>query len=125
MARAVYEIDGLREFQRNLAKINKGASAAVRKGIRDAAKPVALRAEQHALGEISNIGLEWHRIRIGSPAGQVYLAPKMRNRGGRPRPNLAGLLMNEAMLPAVGEKREEFLRAVQKHFGRLSDSAGF
>lgn len=125
MPGAVYEIEGLREFQKNLAKIHKGAAKAVRDGIREAAKPVALRVEQRALGEIRNMGPPWHQIRIGAPAGQVYLVPKTRNRGGSKRPNLSRLLLNEAMLPGVGDKREEFLKAVGKHFERLTDSAGF
>ena len=125
MPSATVEIEGLRELQRNLAKINRGAAGAVRKGIRNAATPVARHAEGLASGNISNIGPAWSRIRIGSPSGQVYLAPKQRNRGGSPRPNLAGLLMNEAMIPAVGDKRREFLKAVEKTFDDLADSAGF
>jgi hypothetical protein len=122
---AAVEIEGLREFQRNLAKINRGAANAVRKGIRRAADPVARHAEVTAVGEISNIGRAWSRMRIGAPAGQVYLAPKMRNRGGSPRPNLAGRLLFDAMRPAVKDKQRQFVRAVEDEFDDLTRSAGF
>lgn len=125
MASATVEIHGLRELQRNLNKINKGAAGAVRKGIRQAAQPVQRHVETVALGQIRNIGPNWSRMRIGAPSGTVYLAPKQRNRGGSPRPNLAGLLMNEAMIPGVGDKRREFLTAVEKTFDDLANSAGF
>ena len=125
MAGAAVEVHGLRELQRNLGKMNRGAAGAVRKGIREAAKPVAQHVEQRALGEIRNIGPAWSRMRIGNPAGQVYIAPKSRNRGGPPRPNLGGRLMRDAMLPGVRDKRDEFVRAVEKEFDRLASSAGF
>lgn len=125
MASATVEIEGLREFQRNLRKISRGAAGAVRKGIREAAKPVAEHVEGKARSEIRNIGPAWSQIRIGAPSGQVYLAPKQRNRGGSPRPNLAGALMTRAMLPGVREKRRDFIREVEKSFDRLADSAGF
>lgn len=122
---AAVQVEGLRELQRNLAKINRGAGGAVRKGIREAAKPVARHAEGLASANIRNIGPAWGRIRIGNPAGVVYLAPKQRRRGGSPRPNLAGLLMRESMLPAVEDKRREFIAAVEKTFDDLASSAGF
>jgi hypothetical protein len=125
MASAVVEIEGLREFQRNLQKINRGAAGAVRKGLRTAAEPARRNVETHAVKSIRNIGPQWSRMRIGAPAGSIYIAPKSRNRGGSPRPNLSRLLLNEAMIPGVGEKRKEFLRQVGKEFDRLANSAGF
>lgn len=125
MPSATVEIKGLRELQRNLAKIDRGAAGAVRKGIRKAATPVARHVESLAVGNISNIGPQWSLIRIGSPAGTVYLAPKQRNRGGSSRPNLGGLLMREAMLPGVRDKQRDFRQAVEKTFDDLAGSAGF
>ena len=119
------EIDGLKELQRNLNKINRGAGGAVRKGLRKAAKPVAKNIEAKATEEISRIGPQWSRMRIGNPAGQVYIAPRMRNRGGSPRPNLFGLLKFRAMFPGALEKRREFVKAVEDEFDDLARSAGF
>lgn len=124
MAAAVFEVEGLREFQRNLNKIDKGTARAINKGIRKAAKPVAKRVETLALEKISRIGPEWNRMRLGGGM-QIYIAPKMRNRGGSPRPNLSGLLMNEAMIPAVGEKRKQFLKDVGDEFDKLAATADF
>ena len=124
MASASVEIEGLREFQRNLAKINRGAAGAVRKGIRRAASPVAKHVETVTVRDISNVGPQWSRMRIGAPAGQVYIAPRARNRGGSPRPNMAGLL-GQSMRSGVRDKRTEFIRDVQREFDDLARSAGF
>lgn len=124
MASASVEIEGLREFQRNLAKINRGAAGAVRKGLRRAASPVAKHVQTVAVRDIRNVGPAWSRMRIGAPAGQVYIAPRARNRGGSPRPNMAGLL-GHSMRSGVRDKRSEFIRDVEREFDDLARSAGF
>lgn len=80
-------------------------------------------AEARAVTEIRNLseGDPWQRMRAVARQNLVYVAPVERGRNrrspGRHRPNLAGLLMDRAMQPALEAKAGE----VEERMGRLLD----
>jgi hypothetical protein len=99
-------VSGLRELQRAFAVADRELSHELTGRLRKVAEPVASDAERLAVQKIRNIGNRWSAMRVGVTRSLVYVAPKQRgvksrrNRALR-RPNLAGLLMDKAMSPAL------------------------
>ncbi len=82
-------------------------------------------AERLAVSGIRRIGIPWSRMRVGVTAHSVYVAPRKRGlktRGSDPRrrPNLAGLLMGESLLPALQQNESR----VASQVGHLLDEVG-
>ena len=74
---------------------------------------------------ITNIGGDWGQMRTGVLTRAIYVAPRQRNRGGDRRPNLAGMLMDRAMQPALDDKEGEILHALEAVVDDLANKAGF
>src|SRR4051812_43239552 len=99
-------VKGLRELNRAFAAADKETQVVLKKAEAAVAEPVRVEAEQLAVQTISGLrrtrGVPvWSLMRIGVTRTSVYVAPKKRR--GRPnlrRPNLAPLLMGQAMEPA-------------------------
>lgn len=122
---AEVRVHGLRDLQRALNKVDRDTAKLVRDGLKEVAEPVRADAESLAVARIRTVGTTWSRMRVGTSPGTVYVAPKARSRGGSPRPNFGGLLLQRAMLPAL-EKNEERIEAqVADAFDRIADRAGF
>jgi hypothetical protein len=86
--------------------------------LRDLAEPIRFTAESLATREIRRIGPKWSRMRIGVTRRVVYVAPKQRGvktRGPDPRrrPNLADLLEERAMTPALARHEENLEAGVE------------
>ena len=111
-------VDGLRELQRAFKTANKDLAKEMRSSLRSAAEPVRREAEARTVREIRNIGTVWDDMRTGVLTNQTYVAPRRRRKGGSPRPNLAGLLMERAMQPALDANA----RAVEAELGDMLDS---
>jgi hypothetical protein len=95
-------VQGLSDLQRAFRAADKATSKELRDGLRKAADPVRSDAERRAVGEIPRIGVPWSRMRVGVTMRSVYVAPVERGaRGTRSRKNLAGLLLEKAMIPAL------------------------
>lgn len=124
MAGAV-AIKGLRELQRDLNSYSKAAKKAVRVELAAVAEPVRATAEQLAAANISHIGPVWERMRVGITTSLVYVAPKTRRKLGTGRPNLAGLLDDRAMQPALDQHEHGIESALEAMLDRLGDSHGF
>lgn len=74
------------------------------KRLRELAEPVRASAESLAVANIPRIGLSWSRMRVGVTRKATYVAPKQRGqrrRGPLSRPNLADLLEDRSMTPAL------------------------
>lgn len=124
-------VDGLGELQRALRLADRDVRLGVRTSLRRMAEPVRSDAERLATSEIRRIGVPWSRMRVGITVHTVYVAPVERGRRSRQnqrirRPNLAGLLMDRAMLPALqqNEQRtvaefEEMLTTVANDWSRV------
>lgn len=55
-------------------------------------------------------------MRVGITQRSVYVAPRKRGAraGARKRPNLAGLLMDRAMAPALAARQAEAVRRLER-----------
>jgi hypothetical protein len=117
-------VDGLRDLQRAFARFGVEEKKALRDGLASAAEPVRVRATELADERIRNIGPEWDQMRIGVTTKVVYVAPARRRRAGHTslsRPNLAPLLMDRAMSPALEETEPEVVELLDAVLGRLGD----
>ena len=113
-AEGAVRVRGLRELNRAFARADRKLRLEKNDALRRAAEPVREEAEQLAVAEIPRIGDAWSRMRVGVTTKVVYVAPFERGqrRGNRKRPNLAGLLMNRAMQPALDMHRSEVIERV-------------
>jgi len=108
------KVEGVPELEAAFARMAADTKRGVRKSLREAAQPVQERAERLAVAQIRNIGDRWSRMRIGSTGKMlVYVAPRAKRRGGSPRPNLRGLLLNKSMNPALDESKPEVTARIQ------------
>ena len=120
-------VKGLPELERAFATMAVATRKEVKAGLRSAAEPVRTSAETNASGRILNMGTgRWSRMRLGSNRGMVvYVAPRARRRGGSPRPNLAPLLLDRAMIPALGQHRDEVQAKLALAVEAAAKTAGF
>lgn len=118
-------VEGLREYQAALAATDKDAKKAFRGALVAAAEPVKEAAVHLAASNIRNIGPVWQRMRVGVTNTVVYVAPKTRRKAGTRRPNLAGLLMDKALEPALAEGESAVMAVVEVATNKLGQSEGF
>ncbi len=127
MARAVH-VKGLRELTRDFKKMSKDLDTEVTDELKKVAEPVKQVAQRNALGHIGNMPRtpRWAGMKTGVASGRgvVWMRPAARRRGGSPRPNLGGLLLNE-MDKALDEKQHEVVDGLDKMLGRLGGDYGF
>ncbi len=121
-AEAALHVKGLSELHRALKVADKETRLGIRKVERQVAEPVRVDAQQLATREISHIGTEWARMRIGITQKLVYVAPKQRRKKGTPRPNLAKLLMDKAMQPALDKHASEIERNFEEALDQMADN---
>lgn len=112
-------VEGLTELQRAFKRADAKLHKELRGRLKDAADPVAVEAARLSHREIRNVveGDPWSRMRVGVTQTTVYVAPKQRGvkgrgLGHRRRPNLAPLLMDRAMQPALDNNIADVTRAV-------------
>lgn len=110
-------LHGMRELLGAIAKADRDTRLGVRQVMIRTAQPVATDAEQLARQEISRIGESWPRMRVGLTRKLLYVAPRERGKASRGdarrrRPNLATLMMDRAMEPALEQHRPGFEAAV-------------
>lgn len=113
------EVEGLVEFQRSLAILDRDLNRELRAGLLEAAQPVAETAHGLALEKIPRMrfgrGPSWAGMRVGASQGLVYVAPRQHGtrQRSRKRPNLAGLLIVRAMEPASEQERDRVEAVVE------------
>ena len=118
-------VKGLREMSRAFAKADKNLKKELTTTLKKVAEPVRADASRLARHEIRNIhtaqGPDWSDMRTGVTTSVVYVAPKVRRRTiGTPRPNLAGLLMDRAMQPALDAHEGD----IERELGNMLDEIG-
>ena len=130
-AEGALRVRGLADLHRALALADKETRLAVRKVELETAEPVRSAAEQLALSEIR--GMEraasrggfppWAHMRIGITRKVVYIAPKQRGhkKGPQKRRNLAPLLMDRAMQPALERNRHAFEAGFERALDRIAN----
>ena len=110
-------VKNLRELNIAFALADKRVRLEFRGELRNASEPVRADAQRLAASEITNIGDKWSKMRVGITRKSVYVAPTRRgvkSRGASKlrRPNLAGLLMDRAMQPALDRNISEVERRI-------------
>jgi hypothetical protein len=118
-------VEGLREFQAALAKADRDTRLGVRADLRDVARPVADDAQHLALSTITGMrrSPKWAGMRVGVSRTLVYVAPRKRGvkSGPAKRRNLADLLMDNAMEPALERHTDEIEHSVEVVLDRVAD----
>jgi hypothetical protein len=114
-------VEGVAELKRAFNRVDRQLAVDLEGVMLDAIEPIRSSAEQLADERISHIGNTWRRMRIGIARGGAvtYVAPKTHRGGGSPRSNLAPLLMNQAMLPALEAHREEVVLKLEVMLDRV------
>jgi len=114
-------VKGLAEMNRAFARADRDMKKDLRNTLKDVAEPVREEAEVLAGQKIRNMGNgPWSRMRVGVTTNLVYVAPKERGRRGNigsRRTNLADLLMDRAMEPALDAHAGE----IEDRFGDALD----
>lgn len=126
MAEAV-SVEGLRELNRAFKAADAKLHKDLRGALKDAAEPVRSDAEHLAVLEIENVGVRWSRMRVGVTQREVYVAPVQRgiNTRGKERlrrPNLATLLTERSLEPALHQNIERVLHSVDHLLGDVEDT---
>jgi len=127
VATGTVSVRGLAELNRALRRTDREVRLGVRSELREVAEPVRSQAEALAGSEIRRIGPVWQRMRVGVTTNLVYVATKQRGvsgrgRGGRRRPNLAPLLMDRAMQPALDRNAGQIERDLGRTLDRIADN---
>ena len=104
--------------------MEKDVAKELRKELRTAVDPIRAAAEDRA-GSIGNVGPRWARMKAGVTLRGAYIAPASKRAGGSPRPNLAGLFLDRAMVPAVNEGAGEVAEKVDAMLDRFGRDHGF
>lgn len=119
---------GQRELLASLKHADRETRLGVRRELREIAAPVAATAEQLALTTIRGMARspKWARMRVGVTQKLVYVAPRQkgvrgRGRGGRRRPNLADLMMDRAMQPALHRHEAELEQSLDHMLDVIAD----
>ena len=118
---ATLRVEGLRELNRAFLVADKSVRKQWNAERRRLGEPVAQSAQALAASEIRNMprSPSWAGMRVGITQNVVYVAPKSRSKSGRKRRNLAGLLMDRAMIPALERNQARTIRAVEKMLDRM------
>ena len=121
-------VQNYRNMQAALAKADRELRLSFRAGLREVAEPVRRNAEELATSEIRGMvrSPRWGKMRVGITRSLVYVAPRQRGvktRGADPRrrPNLAPLLMDRAMQPALDAHEGEIVEAFDRLLDRMAD----
>jgi hypothetical protein len=118
-------VEGLADLQSAFRRAGITAEVGLRAGLRHLAEPVRTDAEGLALQEIKRIGQKWSRMRIGQNQSLVYVAPvqrgvKTKGRLQLARPNLANLLMDRAMEPALRQNEPQIEAGMERILDRVA-----
>jgi len=122
-------VRGLRELSRDFRRMSGDISDELVDGLKAAAEDVRTDAENLALTRIRNMPRSPHwagmRIGVSKAQGLVFMVPSARGRGGRGRANLATLLMERSMDPALQQNAATVERKVGDVLDSLAGRNGF
>lgn len=124
-------VRGYRELSRAFSKADRALEGEMKAAFEDVAEPIRSDAERLAVSQIRHIGPRWGLMRTRLIRSGIYVAPRERGRhsrrqSGLRRPNLAGLLMDRAMQPAldrnehqVAERFDDALARIERIWDRV------
>lgn len=121
MPASAIRVQDYRDLQRAFARADKTLKREFDASLKDAAEPIRAEAETRATTQIPRIGVPWSRMRIGVTSRAVYVAPRKRGTRApsRRRPNLAGLLLDRSMVPALEANIRDVERRVDDVLGTV------
>ena len=117
-------VRGYNETIRAFNRADKALKTEMRAAFRDVAEPLRSEAESLAAARITYVGPKWNRMRTAITTNLIYVAPKERgrlskkNRGLR-RSNMADLLMDRAMQPALDRNEADVADRFDEALGRI------
>lgn len=120
-AAATVRVEGLRELNRALNKVNKDAAKTVRDELKTAAEPIAATARSR-LSRFQ--GASTSTIGPPSVTAGVFVTQRKRKVTGK-RGDFGALQMRDVLLPALEEHADDAVKAVEQAIDRLGRSAGF
>ena len=111
-------VKGLAGLQRGFRRIDKDMGKELRGTLKKSAEPVRADAAGRA-SRIGNVTGDWSEMRTGVTTNVVYVAPRKRQSkvSARRRPNLATLLMDRAMQPALNAHADQ----IEHDIGEMLD----
>ena len=123
-ATSTVHVRGYKELSRAFLKADKAIKAEMKDAFEDVAEPIRRDAEGLAVTQIRNVGPRWGLMRTRIIRAGIYVAPRERGRAsklnvGLRRPNLAGLLMDRAMQPALDRNEREVAERFDDALGRI------
>lgn len=120
MAAGTVQVEGLRELQRALDKVNRDAKKRVNGALLEAAKPVS----DTARAKVSRYsGAAYQRISPRARVGLVVVEDRARKVTGL-RPDFGSLIMRR-LDESLEEHEDEVRREVEKALDKLGREAGF
>lgn len=120
MAERTVRVEGLRELSRAFALADKAERKMFRDTLKEVAEPVRSDAEALARIAIKPGAISWSSMRVGVTRTSVYVAPRRRRTVGTRRRNLAAILMDSAMSPALERNRDDVERATDDMLGDVA-----
>lgn len=115
-------VRNLATVQRALARTEAGMRRELRGELKSIGEPIRSDAQSLALATIRNVGIPWARMRVGLSVDTVFVVPVSKSRGagkGAKRPNLANLLMDKALEPALARNHDRIADDVDAALGRV------
>lgn len=119
-------VKGYHELVRSFDRMQGKLKSEVRQELVAVGEPARSAAQSLAIANVRNIGEDWSQMRLGITSALVYVAPRARSRRrGSRRPNLAVLLLERSMLPAVRKNEPAILAGLDRMLGRLAGEEGW
>ncbi len=112
-------VENYTNVTRTFAKADRDIRLGWRNELRAVAEPVRTTAQTLAVAEIRNMprSPQWAAMRTGVTQKMVYVVPRqrgVRGLGPKRRPNLATLMMDRAMTPALAANRGQIIRRFEQ-----------
>lgn len=121
----VIRVEGLTELIHAFREADAGLGREVRKTLIETGEVVKESAQAKAGAGIRNIGPRWEQMRLGMVGDSIlYIVPARHRTTGTPRPNLAGLLLERAMIPAADESEPLLRHNFENALDDLNASVG-
>lgn len=121
MAGSTVHVRGLRELQRDCAKLSKALAKEVRDELRIVAEPVRVEAVS-LLSPLSADSAAGYKVRVR--ARGVAVEQSRRRTTGR-RPDWGARQMRDVLIPALDSKQSEVITGLDRMLGRLAGENGW
>jgi len=115
-------VEGLAQLRTAFRVAGVGMDKDLNDALKSSAEPVKVEAQGLARSRIKRGKLDWSAMRVGITRHTVYVAPARRRATGSGRRNLAPIIQNEALDPALDrnvDRVEQEVKDAVRDMGRL------